>query len=374
MDQFAQHGYGWRWVALLLLIPLLAGLSFGLVLLHMARTGSGSSDTITPATQITPTATAVPLGLSRSNPHPPGSTVSLANWDVTLLESPIRGPEAWALLKEANMFNEPPSAGQEYLLLHLSIVHKGTTTEENSLGLHVTGSANVVHHSFDNWQVPPAPILRSHLSGPDQSAGWEAYTIAAGERNLILMVDDLFNFAEPVQYLALTAESPPPIPAAELANVRPTSLGAAPDDPAAVGNIVTSANWQMQVLEVVRGEAAWQLALATNRFNDPPPAGFEYVLVRARVRYLGLAEGPHSINHYSHFATLDGDGQVYTRPSLVVPTPQLYGWLFPGGEITGWLAAQVSVADPTPLLRFSPGAAVDPATEIRYFWLRADGR
>ncbi len=373
------------WLAPLLLAPLLAGLSYGLMLLLISPpawanvAGSGAQtvpgETAVANATLTSQPTTVPVvGFSRSNPHPAGSTVSLDYWDVSVISQPIRGEAAWKMLQEANMFNDPPAKGQEYLLLQMRLIHHHDTTDEETLSLHVTGSENIVHFSYDNGQVPPEPVLQTSLPGPEKSQGWNAYTLTEGEGNLVLIIDDLSNYEEPAQYLALTDESPAPIPADELSSIQRTDVGAARQSPAGLEDITTSAEWQMQVLEVIRGEAAWKLAYETNQFNEPPPAGFEYVLVRARVRYLGLSEEPQLLTEYSNFAALAGNGEAYERPSLVTPEPELSGMLFPGGELTGWLAFQVAADDTAPLLKFTPYAKGDEEAEVRYFLLGGYGR
>ncbi len=376
------------WLAPLLLAPLLAGLSYGLMLLLITPPGwavgvesaeravqreTAVASPTQPA-QPAPTATAAPVGFSRSNPHPVGSTVSLTHWNVAVVGEPIRGQEAWEMLREANMFNDPPAAGQEYLLVQMGIAHTRGTSEEETLGLHVTGSTNVIHFSFDNGQVPPEPILDNSLPGPAKSQGWEVYNLAEGEVNLVLIIDDLDNYEEPTQYLALTDAPPPAIPTAELTSIQRTNVGVTTQEPAGMGDIATSAEWQVQVLEVVRGESAWQALQETNQYNDPPPAGFEYVLVRARVRYLGLTDEAQSISRFSNFVALNSSEEAYEGPSLVVPAPELSGSLFPGGEITGWLALQVADNDAAPLLKFEPYSFGDSDAEVRYFWLGGFGR
>lgn len=370
----------------LLLAPLLAGAAYGLMLLltaspaEGARTGTEERSVwretavANPIPVSQPTATAVPEGYSRGNPHPAGSTVSLTQWDVAVDGDLIRGPAAWKMLQEANMFNDPPPAGHEYLLVPLRIAHHRLTTTEKTLGLHVTGSANVIHFSFDNSQVPPEPILNNYLPGPAKSQGWEVYILVEGEGNLVLIIDDLDDYEEPTRYLALTDEPPPAIPVDELSRIQRTSVGASLQEPAAVGAITTSAEWQMQVLEVVRGEAAWQMLQERNQYNDPPPPGFEYVLVLARVRSLGLADEARSVSRFTHFVALNQAEEEYARPSLVVPEPELSGSLFPGGEIAGWLAVQVAENDANPLLKFEPYAFGQSDAQVRYFWLAGYGR
>jgi|Deesub1362A_J573_1020465.scaffolds.fasta_scaffold01962_15 hypothetical protein len=69
-------------------------------------------------TQQSPPSEQLPIGTSRSNPFPRTGIISTQNWDIKVLEIK-RGVEAWDDIKAANMFNEPPPKGWEYLLVKL---------------------------------------------------------------------------------------------------------------------------------------------------------------------------------------------------------------------------------------------------------------
>ncbi len=323
------------------------------------------------ATAVGPTPTPI-IGLSRSNPYPFGSTVTLPNWEVTMLEAPIRGAQAWAILQDANMFNAPPPEGYEYLLLHLRVVNRRSDEAKKWLGVHVTGSANVLHYSFYNVLVPPAPILETWLPGNTQSEGWNAYTIAQGEQNLQLFIQDMGDWTAPPYYLALTAEEQLPIFTAGLAGIVRTDVGAEQSQPAGIGQITTSANWEVQLLQVVRGAEAWQRLLAANRFNNPPEEGFEFVLAQLRIRYIGSDEGPHHVNRHTHFAVRNWHTEAWQRSTGIAPKPELEAALFPGGEVVGWLPLPVALEDTDPILCFMPDGRITSST--RYFLLRSDGR
>ena len=85
-----------------------------------------------------------PIG-TRSNPLPFGDTITVKEniyddsynsyaslVEVTLLET-IRGEEAWALIEEANMFNEPAAEGHEYAMVKVKGFLKESETEDDSL-------------------------------------------------------------------------------------------------------------------------------------------------------------------------------------------------------------------------------------------------
>ena len=85
-----------------------------------------------------------PIG-TRSNPLPFGDTITVKEniyddsynsyesfVEVTLLET-IRGEEAWALIQEENMFNEPAAEGLEYAMVKVKGFLKESETEDDSL-------------------------------------------------------------------------------------------------------------------------------------------------------------------------------------------------------------------------------------------------
>ena len=107
------------------------------------------------------------------------------------------------------------------------------------------------------------------------------------------------------------------------------------------------------LLEIMRGEEAWQLLQDANMFNDPPDPGFEYILARIRFNYLeGSGEDkPYEI-YGSQFKAFSGDGCGYDTLSLVEPKPVLEATLYPGASCEGWVVFQVKEDDKRPLLTF----------------------
>ncbi|MCA9972941.1 MAG: hypothetical protein KC425_22140 [Anaerolineales bacterium] len=358
-----------------------------LLLASLLLAGCGQAQTaVPPAPTLTPQAlfpfpTAAPggglPGSSRANPLPPTATVTLPRWRVRLQPAQVfRGDAAWQRLQAANQFNEPPGDDWEYVLLRLAVEYLAVDTNAASISIHLTGDANVLHYSFDTDVVPPEPWLQTHLEAGAVSDGWEAFRVRRDEGNLMLAIADSSGRAEPPVYLALAAETAVTIPVDVLTAIAPTDVGTRAAEPAAPGQTVTTADWQVTLLDVMRGDAAWEWLLATNRYNDPPPEGWEYVLAQVRLAHVGTDEGPHTISAGGYFAALGADGTVYERPSLVVPEPGLYFALYPGGEATGWLALQVPAAETAPRLRFQaqPYTAQPEAAGTRYWLLVASGR
>lgn len=310
------------------------------------------------------------LGNSRANPLPSGQIIHTANWEIDVLEF-VRGDAAWELLKD-NSYNQPPAADEEYVLVQYYIRHTNRNAAEESLGLALTGSGLMVHYSFDTDFYPPSPYLESSLAGGEAFTGWYGYQIHKGETDLMLVVDELFHYDEPVLYAALTENASVETNREALNSITPTEIGLSPTDPTLFGQIATGETWQLTVHEVIRGDNAWQMAQKANQFNDPPPGGMEYVAVRLRVHYIGDHEDGENIGNYD-FVMLGDDNIPYEHVSVVKPDPELDFKLFPGGEAEGWIYLQVAEGTDNLVMRFEHGYSQNDPDE-RYFSLVPHGR
>ena len=119
---------------------------------------------------------------------------------------------------------------------------------------------------------------------------------------------------------------------------------------------------KITLLEVLRGKEASEHIKMANTANQPPDAGFEYILARIRFEY--FARGSPGDCAYElmgeQFTAVSSDGKEYTRPSLVLPKPELSGTLNSGDSLEGWVGFQVAQSDKKPLMSFTadPGGVV----------------
>ena len=146
--------------------------------------------------------------------------------------------------------------------------------------------------------------------------------------------------SEPTAEIASPAEEPTDAP-------EPTSVpeptptpqlepGMSRSNPLTIADVIEAPNWTLEVLEAVRGDEAWGLLQTTNQFNEPPPTGMQYVLVRLKATSTYADAESHLISQ-SDFG-LTGDRLIlYDYASVVVPEPELNAELFTGGETEGWL-------------------------------------
>jgi hypothetical protein len=110
---------------------------------------------------------------------------------------------------------------------------------------------------------------------------------------------------------------------------------------------------RITLLQIIRGNAAWQLIQNANMFNDPPETGFEYILAKVRFEYL---TGPTADTAYDvspiWFDAVSSDGKEYDWVSVVEPDPSIRTNLYPGASHEGWVVFQVAQSDAKPVMTF----------------------
>jgi hypothetical protein len=108
------------------------------------------------------------------------------------------------------------------------------------------------------------------------------------------------------------------------------------------------------VLEIVRGEKAWDMVKTASPSNKYPDAGMEYVAVR--IKFAFGSKGSSGDLSYGirdeQFALVSESGRQYERPSIVLPKPELSGRLYPGDSLEGWIVLLASTGDKKPLMSF----------------------
>ncbi|WP_438317281.1 hypothetical protein [Sporosarcina sp. FA9] len=99
------------------------------------------------------------------------------------------------------------------------------------------------------------------------------------------------------------------------------------------------------LLELIRGEAAWEVIKNENMFNEPAAEGFEYVLIKAK-GFLKESETDDDSLYFSNmnFKFVSNEGEVYEWGSVVIPN-ELSKELYNGGTGEGFIANQVKIGD-----------------------------
>jgi hypothetical protein len=289
--------------------------------------------------------------------------VQAPNWEIQVLDV-LRDADAWSRVEAANMFNEPAPEGQAYLLIKLHVRCLYDDDESHWISgsdFGVTGDRLIQYTPAG--AVPPEPVLDAELYGGGETEGWVAFLVGADEENLMLVVDEVFNFdAGRRRYVALQPGASVEIPGA-LTELEPSDLGDARDAPAPLGETVRTKNWEVTVQETMIGEEAWTQVQAANQFNDPPEEGRQYILANVHVRYIGTEERPVNVDEYA-FQSTGSAGTLYDLPSVVTPAPVLDRWLYPGGETTGWVTLQSAVDEGNLTAVFEPGLGLTGETRF----------
>ncbi|HOZ37397.1 MAG TPA: hypothetical protein PLH64_01485 [Anaerolineaceae bacterium] len=322
--------------------------------------------TIPPTATPTIAPTIAPMGFSRSNPFPGTEVVSVPNWDVQVLETK-RGADAWTDIQAANSYNEPAPEGMEYLMVKIHVKCTYNDSDEHSISgydFYVTGDKAILYTTGMASVVKPEPELDATLFSGGETEGWSVYLVGQGEGNLILVFDESWSFDEDAKrYIALDPGASINIPS-DLNAIAASETGMHRSSPIPFNEKLVTEDWEMTILEVVRGEAAWNLVLEANRYNEPPADGYEYIALKLQVRNIGTVDDSSSIDGYS-FNITGSSNILHDLPSIVEPEPELDIDLYPGGEYEGWVVFQSIIGETNLMLAFQESWTFDD-DEVRY--------
>jgi hypothetical protein len=197
----------------------------------------------------------------------------------------------------------------------------------------------------------PQPKFDVTLYAGGEGEGWVSYFVGQGEKKLMLVYSDIFNFEDNAnRYIALEEGASIGVPPV-LANIQPTDLGTKRNDPAPRSTKLTSEDWEISVLDVVRGDEAWSMVKKDNSYSTPPAEGMEYIAVKIHLRSIGNVEIAYIISR-DDFHSTGSAGVLYAPPNVYAPDPSLDAALFPGGENEGWEVVQVAKGETGVMLVF----------------------
>ncbi len=306
----------------------------------------------------TETPVAAPPGMSRSNPFPAAELVSAPNWDIQVLEVK-RGEEAWKEIQVAYDYNAAASEGMEYLLVKLHVKSTYADSEEHNLNycdFNATGDRLLQYTCGSAPVIGPEPQLDATLFTGGEAEGWVQFMVAQGEGDMILVFDEAMNFEENTErFIALDDGASISI-SPDLAAIKPNDLGTERSNPAPINEKVITEDWEVTVLEVVRGDEAWTLVKEANSFNEPPAEGLEYIVVRTQVRFIGTEEKPQLIfGNGGYYTTTGSANVVYDDTTFIIPpSPVLTCTAYPGGECEGWSVLEAGTGETGVVLVFEP--------------------
>lgn len=312
-------------------------------------------------TAVPATATAEPVavvpGMSRQAPAALASEYRGNTW-AAIVTNVERGASANKQIAAANMFNDAPPAGFEYVLVTIQLTNISTENkaEETMMALDVkmTGSSNRLYGSV---AVPPKQF-EGALFPNGSIEGQKAFMIPSDEQNVMIVMQESFSIKGPM-YLAVD----------ENASITPNRGDAIPDTadgltrdaPAALNTTVIVNPIAITVNEVVRGVDAANMVKQANKFNDPAPAGTEYVCIRVTLKYLGDTDPDSTYNTLfanNEWRIIGSKNILYEAPIIVEPDPQFSGMhtasIYAGAEISGWIVRSVATDDTNLVLQYQP--------------------
>jgi hypothetical protein len=146
------------------------------------------------------------------------------------------------------------------------------------------------------------------------------------------------------------------------------SEGSSPSNPALPGTTVSGIvecgegytshelyDMKITLLELIRGEEAWNRVREADPANVAAPEGKEYVLVRVKYEYYargvpGLCVHPLKPDQFTAYSA---GGEGYDTVSVVTPKPELRKELKSGESAEGWIVFAVATNDKAPLIHYS---------------------
>jgi len=314
----------------------------------------------------TPTPIPAKPGMGRDNPYPVGQSILAPNWNVQVVGMQ-RGQDAQDSLEQANSTTMTPPTNFEYLLVKIKVRCTYADKEQHSISasdFKVTGDRLIAYSPLD--VTVPDPPLDNVLQAGEEAQGWAAFMVGRNEHDLILAVDEIANDSpDRLRYIALEDGASISIPP-NLSATQATDVGTAPSQPAPLNAKVVTNEWEVSVLDVIKGKTAIDMVMA-NSYNLPPDDGMQYIVVKVYVRYRSTVDRPIGVDNY-YFTDTDSTGTTYDFTSVISPSPALDVSLFPGGEYAGYVVVQSSLNSSNLTLVFQ---SVDDTTgeSLRYISL-----
>lgn len=107
----------------------------------------------------------------------------------------------------------------------------------------------------------------------------------------------------------------------------------------------------IRVIETTRGDAAWEIIKAANRYNEEPDEGYEYIIAKVAFSLLTSYEDKSVDAWYYNFKFYSGNSEEYKTPSVVL-ADKLSTTLYVGGNAEGTVVGMVKKDDAYPKLTY----------------------
>ncbi|MFH1376051.1 MAG: hypothetical protein ABIH25_00275 [Candidatus Woesearchaeota archaeon] len=113
----------------------------------------------------------------------------LANIKITI-SGIKRGSSAWSMIEEANMFNDEPPSGKEYLLTKIKVEVISTSDNNaydlSSYNFDAVSSSGIVYDK--TYVVEPEPSFGGEIYSGGMKEGWKTFEVNVGDTTPLLRV------------------------------------------------------------------------------------------------------------------------------------------------------------------------------------------
>jgi hypothetical protein len=338
--------------------PRLVGVLALVALLAAGAAMGGLRDGIAAPNPAALSAPAAP-GETRAEPVPLGDEGAAGPWRMAVLEV-LTGQAATDRVLAASPTNEPPREGATYVAVRLAARNAGGRAMViDGHDFAVTGGSGLVRRFVG--AVPPEPALDGEVAPGAAREGWIVGGAAADETSLLLLFDGLALpgvWADRVFALQDGASV-----ASAAGSGAPNDVGTDPAAPAGPNEPIVTADWEIELLEVVRGAAVFDLVdYRTGALGVDDSADWLALRLRmGNVRAGGPGDQPATLPPGA-FALVDETGAPLTDvATLTPPSPDAAGVYYPGATREGWVSFELPLGYTATTVRFLPYATdADP--------------
>ncbi len=105
--------------------------------------------------------------------------------------------------------------------------------------------------------------------------------------------------------------------------------------------------FDLTVVEVVRGDAAYQTLKSMNEFNEPAPAGYEWVLAKTKVKFIEseTEDLAFNIDGIMNFDMVSESGDIFSGDLYGTTEPDFSFEMYVGNEKEGYISSLVKAGE-----------------------------
>lgn len=105
--------------------------------------------------------------------------------------------------------------------------------------------------------------------------------------------------------------------------------------------------FDLAVVEVTRGDAAYQLLKSMNQFNEPAPEGYEWVLAKTKVKFVESETEDLAlhIDGIMNFKMVSESGDIYSGDLVGTTEPDFNFEMYVGNEKEGYISGLVKTGE-----------------------------